>query len=47
MADASSRVLSFDTGQLEHVFAQLAKRPPIHVHAGVVRKHQHDYQSGM
>ena len=33
MADASSRALSFDTGQLEHVFAQLAKRPPIHVHA--------------
>ena len=35
MADTSSlssQQLPFDTGQLEQIFAQLAKRPPVHVH---------------
>ncbi len=32
MADLPSIQLPFDTGQLERVFAQLSKRPPIHVH---------------
>ena len=33
MSEGFTSVLPFDTGQLERVFAQLAKRPPIHVHA--------------